>query len=273
MTLFMDVHHDIDATPEEIERAHLSDLEAQGKHGVKYLKYWVNPENKTVCCLVEGPSKEACIAVHREANGLVPDQIIEVETNLVEAFMGGQSQSPIGTALWNDGSLDPGYRIILFTDLAGSTELTHQLGDEAAMGVLRVHDTIVRREISARGGREVKHTGDGIMASFTSASAAIEASMAIQRALSAHNRHGAEHPVRVRIGMSAGEPVVENQDFFGAAVQLARRTCDHAEPEHILVPNVVRDLCIGKGFGFKDVGEVPLKGFPEPVRLFDVGWA
>ncbi len=273
MTLYMDVHRDLEATPEEIEKAHLSDLEAQGKHGVKYLKYWVNPDSKTVCCLVEGPSKEACVAVHREAHGLEPDQIIEVETNLVEAFLGGQPQSPIGTALWDDGSLDPGYRLILFTDLAGSTELTQQLGDEAAMGVLRVHDTIVRREVSARRGREVKHTGDGIMASFTSASAAIEASIAIQRALAAHNQHSPEHPVKVRIGMSAGEPVVENHDFFGAAVQLARRACDHADADRILVPAVVRDLCIGKGFRFADQGEVPLKGFPEPVRLFDVAWS
>lgn len=272
MTLFMDVHRDMEASPEEIEKAHLSDLEAQGKHGVKYLKYWVNPSAKTVCCLVEGPSKEACIAVHREAHGLEPDQIIEVESNLVEAFLGGQAESPIGTALWNNGSLDPGYRIILFTDLAGSTELTQHLGDEAAMGVLRVHDTIVRREVSNRGGREIKHTGDGIMASFASASAAVEASMAIQRSLAAHNRH-VEHPVKVRIGISAGEPVVENQDFFGAAVQLARRACDHADPERILVPTVVRDLCLGKTFRFMDRGKSPLKGFSEPVQLFEVAWS
>jgi class 3 adenylate cyclase len=251
MALYMDIHRNVDATPEEVEKAHLSDVEAQGKHGVKYIKYWLNQEAKTICCLVEGPSKEA---------------------NLVDAFMGGQSESYIGTALRNDGSLDPGYRIILFTDLAGSTEMTQSLGDEAAMGILRVHDMIVRREISARKGREVKHTGDGIMASFTSASAAVEASMAIQRALAAHNKHGADHPVRVRIGLSAGEPVAQNEDFFGAAVQLARRACDHAEPDRILVPAVVRDLCIGKTFRFMDIGEVPLKGFPEPVRLFDVAW-
>ncbi|MGH7563056.1 MAG: nickel-binding protein [Gemmatimonadota bacterium] len=273
MTLYMDVHRNMDATPEEIEKAHLSDLEAQGRFGVSYLKYWVNPQNKTVVCMVEGPSKEACAAVHREAHGLEPDQIIEVESGLVEAFMGGQSQSVIGTALWKDGGLDNAYRLILFTDLVGSTELTHRLGDAAAHGMLRVHDTIVRREIGMRGGREVKHTGDGIMASFVSASGAIEASMAIQRALAAHNQHAVEHPIKVRIGISAGEPVVEGHDFFGAAVQLARRACDHADPERILVPTVVRDLCIGKGFPFVDLGEVPLKGFPDPVRLFDVAWS
>lgn len=272
MTLYMDIHRGMEATPEEIEKAHLSDLEAQGKHGVKYLKYWVNPDSKTVCCLVEGPSKEACVAVHREAHGLEPDQIIEVESNLVEAFLGGQAESSIGTALWNDGSLDPGYRIIFFTDLAGSTELTQELGDEAAMGLLNVHDTIVRREITARRGREVKHTGDGIMASFASPSGAVEASIAIQRGLEAHNRHGAVHQVKVRIGMSAGEPVAQNEDLFGAAVQLARRACDHAEPERIVVSSIVRDLCIGKPFQFAALGPVSLKGFPEPVPLFDVAW-
>ena len=273
MTLYMDIHRNMDATPEEIEKAHLSDLEAQGKYGVKYLKYWVNPDAKTVCCLVEGPSKEACEAVHQEAHGLAADQIIEVETNLVDAFLGGQTQSYIGTALRRDGSLDPGYRIIFFTDLAGSTEMTQQLGDATAMGVLRVHDTIVRREISARRGREVKHTGDGIMASFASPSAAVEASLAIQRALAAHNERAAEHPVRVRIGMSAGEPVEENDDLFGAAVQLARRACEHASPERIVVPTVIRDLCVGKGYSFDDLGEIKLKGFPAPVRLHEVVWS
>jgi adenylate cyclase len=79
-------------------------------------------------------------------------------------------------------------------------------------------------------------------------------------------------PFRVRIGLNAGEPVAEEQDLFGTAVQLARRICDRAEPDQILVSNVVRELAAGKGFLFSDHGDVELRGFEDPVRLYEVRW-
>jgi len=79
-----------------------------------------------------------------------------------------------------------------------------------------------------------------------------------------------EMPLRVRIGLNAGEPVVEDQDLFGTAVQLAARICAHAEPGQIVVPTVVRELAAGKGFLLADLGEVALRGFEDPVRLYEV---
>ena len=73
--------------------------------------------------------------------------------------------------------------------------------------------------------------------------------------------------------MSAGEPVDEGQDLFGATVQLARRVCDSADAGAIHVANVIRELCLGKEFTFSDLGERPLKGFPHPVRLHAVLWS
>jgi class 3 adenylate cyclase len=271
MTLYLDIHHNVNATPEEIEQAHLSDLEAQEKHGVKYLKYWFDPKAERVCCLVDGPSKAACNAVHNEAHGLVADDIIEVEGGMVEAFLGGPSTS-LGAALSVDGSLDGGFRTVLFTDIVGSTTMTQELGDDAAMSLLGVHDEIVRRELSARNGREVKHTGDGIMASFVSASKAVESSIAVQEALQDHNET-APRPVAVRIGMSAGEPVGQARDLFGTAVQLASRVCQTAGPGEILVANVVRELCAGKPISFADRGKIEFKGFADPVRVHAVEWA
>jgi class 3 adenylate cyclase len=271
MTLYLDIHHNVDATPEEIVEAHLSDLDAQEKHGVKYLKYWFDTEAGTICCLVDGPSKEACHAVHKEAHGQVADDIIEVEGGMVEAFLGGPSTN-LGAALSVDGSLDGGFRTVLFTDIIGSTTMTQDLGDEAAMDLLGVHDEIVRRELSARNGREVKHTGDGIMASFVSPSKAVEGSIAVQKALKDHNET-APRPVEVRIGMSAGEPVGQAEDLFGTAVQLASRVCDTANAGEILVHNVIRDLCAGKDISFVDRGEIEFKGFAHPVRIHAVEWA
>jgi class 3 adenylate cyclase/pimeloyl-ACP methyl ester carboxylesterase len=159
---------------------------------------------------------------------------------------------------------------ILFTDMEGSTTLTQRLGDAKAQEVLRTHNRIVRDALKAHGGSEIKHTGDGIMASFTSASRALECAIAIQRALAQHNESNPDTPIRVRIGLNAGEPVAEEEDLFGTAVQLAARICAYAEPGEILAANVVRELAAGKSFLFSDRGEVALRGFEDPVRLYEV---
>ncbi len=80
MPLYLDVHHRIDGlTGRGVQDAHRKDLEVQGKYGVKYLRYWYDEGTGKVFCLVEAPSKEAAAAVHREAHGLVADEIIEVQ--------------------------------------------------------------------------------------------------------------------------------------------------------------------------------------------------
>ena len=157
---------------------------------------------------------------------------------------------------------------ILFTDMQGSTALTQRLGDAKAQDLVRTHNTIVRDALKSHGGSEVKHTGDGIMASFQSASQALQCAIAIQQAVAAQG----DTRLRVRIGLNAGEPVAEEQDLFGTAVQLAKRACDRAEPGEILVSNVVRELAAGKGFLFADHGDVELRGFEDPVRLFEALW-
>ncbi len=112
--------------------------------------------------------------------------------------------------------------------------------------------------------KDMEKSIDGIMASFPSAVRAVEAALQIQRDLA-----GGE--VGVRIGLNAGEPIAEDDDFFGTAVQLAARVCDCAEPGQVLVSNVVRELCAGKKLTFQHHSDATLKGFDEPVALFEVG--
>ena len=162
---------------------------------------------------------------------------------------------------------DTGIRSVMFTDIVGSTELTQSLGDDAAMEMLRVHDTIVRSALAAVGGREVKHTGDGIMACFFSAVAAIQCANRIQQEMATRREQNAQHPITVRIGAAAGEPVEQGQDLFGSTVQLAARLCARAEPGQTLVSNAIAELCIGKAIAFEDMGEAQLKGFARPVRV------
>ncbi len=157
------------------------------------------------------------------------------------------------------------FQTIMFTDLESSTALTQKLGDDVAQGILHGHNDAVRKALEEHGGREVKHTGDGIMAAFPSAVRAVAAALQIQRDLA-----GGE--VRVRIGLNAGEPIAEDDDFFGTAVQLAARICDRAEPGQVLVSNVVRELCAGKKLKFDHQSEATLKGFDEPVRTWSVEW-
>jgi class 3 adenylate cyclase len=75
-----------------------------------------------------------------------------------------------------------------------------------------------------------------------------------------------------RIGAAAGEPVERHSDLFGTTVQIAARLCSHAQPEQVLVSNVVVELCAGKGLNFQDLGEVSIKGFEQPVRVHSVEW-
>jgi class 3 adenylate cyclase/esterase/lipase len=165
-----------------------------------------------------------------------------------------------------------GLATILFTDIEGSTLLTQRAGDATAQEVVRAHNAIVRDALGRHGGTEIKHTGDGIMASFPLASSALQAAIDIQLQV---ERYGEEHPdsaFRVSIGLNAGEPVVEEQDLYGTAVQLAARICSQAEGGEILVSNVVRELAAGKGFLFSDRGVFLAKGFDEPVHVFEIEW-
>jgi class 3 adenylate cyclase len=169
------------------------------------------------------------------------------------------------------------FRTILFTDVEGSTALTDRLGDAKARELLHEHERITREALSAHGGSEVKTMGDGFMASFSSATKALECSIAIQSAFAERNE-SAEESIKVRIGLNAGEPIAEDDpggrgDLFGTAVNIAARIAAKAEGGEILASNVVRELVAGKEFLFSDRGETELRGFEDPVRVYEVRWS
>jgi class 3 adenylate cyclase len=276
MPLYMDIHELPEGTtPEDIAKAHAKDMETQQKYGVEYRKYWVNESGKKLFCLVNAPNAEAAECVHREAHGMMAQKLIEIQPELAEGFLGGVETNAAGAAILPSGGADardPGIRTVLFTDVVNSTTLTQSLGDEAALALLGVHDTVVRDALSALGGREVKHTGDGIMASFVSTAAAVRCAIQIQRELDKHAQANPQRALKVRVGAAAGEPVEQHNDLFGSTVQLASRLCAHAQPEQILVSNAIAELCLGKGLQFEDLGELTLKGFGYPVRAHAAAW-
>ena len=221
----------------------------------------------------------------REIASLIPDaRFVSLEGQVHLPYWGDTEpllqaiQEFLGQQYPLSASKPPsGFATILFTDMESSTAITQRLGDAKAQEVRRAHNQIVRAALQATGGSEIKHTGDGIMASFTTASAALDCAIAIQRGVAEHVRAHPDTPLALYVGLNAGEPIAEGDpegriDLFGTSVDLAARICDHAEPGQIVASDVVRQLAAGKDFLFSDLGETALRGFEDPVKLWEVRW-
>jgi class 3 adenylate cyclase/tetratricopeptide (TPR) repeat protein len=162
---------------------------------------------------------------------------------------------------------------LLFTDLVGSTELYDRLGDETAESLRRTHFRLLRKAVADRGGREVKNVGDGLMVVFHSAVDAVSCAVDMQEAVDRYNRRPQTLPLDVRIGLHAGEPIHDEEDYFGASVNVARRLCDEALGGQIVASDLVRGLIGGReGFAFQSLGPIELRGIAEPVPASEVVW-
>jgi class 3 adenylate cyclase len=266
----MDRHDGVEGAAAHLAEAHSLDLAIQHRHGVKFMAYWFDEQRHSAFCLVHAPNAAAAERVHREAHGLVANAIVPVELSAVEAFL-GRVGDPAALAGEPEPAVDPALRAVMFTDIVGSTEMTARLGDVAALELVRAHDALVRRSLAAYGGREVKHTGDGMMASFADVADAVRAAGDIQRRFARFNAAASE-PVRVRVGVHAGEPVEDSRDLFGATVQMAARLCGEAGADEIVVSDFVRELCAESGLEFTTLGVRRLKGFAKAAALYRFEW-
>ncbi|MGE4218240.1 MAG: adenylate/guanylate cyclase domain-containing protein [Alphaproteobacteria bacterium] len=189
----------------------------------------------------------------------------------------GSTDIPLGPAIevWNrpadyDETANKDFVAVLFTDIVGSTRLGQEFGDARGMEVVRDHNRVVREALTMHGGKEVKHTGDGIMAVFSVVASAVEAAIRMQTDMARFNAAQPDKAFQICIGINAGEPIREGGDFFGTPVQLAARVLAVAEAGEIAVSSIVRDLCAGKSFDFEPLGDFELKGFKEPVSIYKV---
>ena len=220
---------------------------------------------------IHAPDSATAELVHREAHGEIPNAIIPVDLAAVEAFLGriGDPRATPGAAA---PAVDSGLRAVMFIDIVGSTEMTARLGDSAALELVRAHDALVRRGLEAYGRREIKHTGDGIMASFDKAQNSVRVAADIQRRFAAYNADASE-TLSVRIGIDAGEPVEDHNDLFGSTVQLASRLCSEAEANGIIVSGFARDLCREEDAArFVALGERRFKGLADKAQVFRLEW-
>jgi len=264
MPLYMDRHDVRGITAEQVAQAHLMDLAASSKHGVTFLSYWFDGANNAAFCLANAPSPDEMQAVHRETHGLVSNDIIQVAEDNILRFLGRIENPP------DAAHATSAFRTVLFTDLEGSTALLNELGQAAYLLLLTEHDLIIRRALVAAHGREIKHTGDGIMAAFEDVTDGLRCAMAIEDGFDGRNAAAGPPLLRVRVGIAAGEPVDHNDDLFGSTVNLASRICQAADGGQVLVADRVRELGAEAGFTFSRARRRVLKGFPGHVALFEL---
>jgi class 3 adenylate cyclase/tetratricopeptide (TPR) repeat protein len=157
---------------------------------------------------------------------------------------------------------------LLFTDLVDSTELLSRTGDEEAQRIFSAHHELLAEAVAEHGGHEVKWLGDGLMVAFPSAADALSCAITMQQA--AQRPMGGER-LSIRVCLTAGEALRDVADYFGTPVVMAKRLCDRAAAGQILCSDLVAGLLSGRpGFTFAAVGELELKGLPQPVAAYEV---
>ena len=162
---------------------------------------------------------------------------------------------------------------LLFCDLVESTALTSHLGDAAADGVRHEVFDALRAEVTAYRGTEVKNLGDGLMVSFNSNADAVRSACGMQQRIDVLARTR-QLPLALRVGVSVGEATFEDDDWFGTPVVEASRLCSAAASGQVLVADVVRVLLGSRAeVTLRPVGELDLKGLPEPLAACEVEWA
>ena len=162
---------------------------------------------------------------------------------------------------------------IMFTDIVGSSSMMERLGDRAGRKLLSLHDEIIRHEVTAHEGTEVKSLEDGFMLTFRSVGRGLACAIAIQKDLGLHAARNPEARISVRIGLSVGEPIQHSEDLIGMSVIMAARISAMAQGGQVLLSQVAYALAASSGdFEFEPVGPVELKGIAGRHELYEVLW-
>lgn len=235
----MDLHILPGVKAREVAQAHMQDVLLEEEHQCKCMTYWIDEARGNVFCLIQAPAKEVVEELHRKAHGLVPHRIIEVETSLVESFLGRVSD-PDEISVLDMGLKvfhDPSYRIILRAKISSLPILQQKLRKEVAFELISQFKYIVRQELADHGGRETGHRGSGFIASFGLASNALACAIAVHEKMKA-----IEYPSGLRISLCGGEPVGKDAGIFGEAVGSTDRLCFIARDSRPVISSTVYDL-------------------------------
>ncbi len=249
MPIYMDRHIVPGIEAKHAAQAHREDLLIQDEYGCRCMTYWVDEDRGSAFCLIDAPNEEAVKEMHDRAHGLIPHEIVQVNSNVVEAFL-GRVTDPEGYYDTDDPDLkifnDPSFRIILVAKAEDSNLLKQKIGANKAHKLLSLYHEIMREQINANQGREVELVGERFIASFVSVTQAIVCAAAVQKQL-----HIAGELIELRIGINAGMPVDKDKSIFGDVIKLADYLCLTAGPNQIVMASIIREL-------YKDDGQSDL---------------
>jgi AraC-like DNA-binding protein len=235
----MDVHIVPGVKAKDVAEAHQKDIFHQEEHACKCMTYWIDEQRESIFCLIEAPSKDAVVNMHNQAHGLVPNKVIEVNSGLVESFL-GRLYDPVDAPVSEGLKVfaDPSFRVLIVTKITDPVLLQHQLGREKARELLNQHSDCVRKHALEYGGRESEHRGDGFVLSFPSATKAVACALAIHQRVS----ESGQDVLDFRIALHGGEPIEKSVSLFGDTIQLASRLCVVARKSQVVLSSTVREL-------------------------------
>jgi len=216
----MDFHDLTEINIEDSRKAHLKDVSVQEKYKVKYLQYWINELEGKAYCLIEGPSKEACEATHREANGITACNLVEVKGGMYDLFLGDNQKVDHGLVRHFNGEVDNGYRFILSLELDNTLLLPHQTGTKRP-----VYDQLKLECIGLvekYHGRDLIQTEqEDILGIFRTAEAALKCSLELQSHILKRIGTRTFKSFRFKMGLCVGQPVTAQLGFFEEAMNFA----------------------------------------------------
>ena len=188
---------------------------------------------------------DAVQKMHDKAHGLLPYEIVQVNSNVVEAFLGRISDPEGYSEMQDDLKVfnDPAFRIILVAQTTDGVLLQHQLGKEKAQRLISLYHEIMRKEVQAHEGREVELIGQGFIGSFVSVTQAVSCAAAVQKGM-----HVAGELINLRMGINAGMPVEKSKELFGDTIKMARYLCDFAGENQIVLASIIKEI-------YKDDGQ------------------
>ena len=225
--------------------AHREDIKIQDEYGCRCMTYWVDEERGSAFCLIDAPNKEAVQKMHDKAHGLMPHEIVQVNSNVVEGFLGRIADPDAYTVM--PGNLkvfnDPAFRIILVGQTTDIGLLRHQLGKERAEQLMTLYYEIMRKEVQAHEGREVELKGQGFVGSFVSVTQAVACAAAVQKGM-----HVAGELINLRMGINAGMPVEKSEELFGDTIKMAKYLSTFANRNQIVLASIIKEI-------YKDDGQ------------------
>ncbi|RLD61726.1 MAG: DUF4242 domain-containing protein [Bacteroidetes bacterium] len=243
MPIYMDRHDLNGVTAKDVALAHQADINIQDQFGCRGITYWFDEERGAAFCLVEAPEMNAVKEMHDHAHGLVPHQIIEVESNVVEAFL-GRIQDPKPTDNMDDEGLlilnDPAFRAIMAIVLEDSELIDYRVEHPLAKNIHKNYNDLLEKILDQFEGRKVEHVKDGFLVSFASISNAACCALEIQSQLKALNKKSGIN-LQTQIGLSAGVPVTGDDAFFGNTIQQAKRLCEISQGGGILISSSLKE--------------------------------